>query len=938
MATPFPTTKLIILAVVGFGALVMGSIVLTLQVQVIEEKNKRGIAVEKKKASGTNSNSKSDANGNDSMTPQTSSSSSNNGNKEFLKNLTVKNSIPTGAWDIRLWNLYPAPEGGNFKTIGEAYWRQVQAFLRDWKDAAVYPVDPSDYNSYTTEWMVRKSSEYRSFSSKNNMTTNNGNLQHFYPRLALERSAEAGHPAAQHYLANAHASGIWPVSAIGGDESAYISSDHKEYANSLVEKLHVYDEWLPSSGNHLRQIDKAYLLWHMAAVGGNLESAMALAYRLDASASSSNTCEDVLPYYQAAADGIIDQLEVSLNSRAKVIPYMDKHTLAQVHMHGGTSSQLDWNNKPDESKEALQFYHLKATTVPWSMKNKLNSGNDKKTKNGKKRNRASAEREEGIDLSAAYTLAHMHHHGVRGVEQNLTKSLEYYEIAGTHGHWESAAAACTFHLWGIGTHQNAHRALQFCRIGAPFGYEGCYKKHEIASAAKNKKRADDSSQTQECDENALNGLGLLHLMGIRGVLDVDIAQAEKYFALAKQQGSVDAFYNIAMMWLGWKTHFKTVDELKENGFTSEVNNAETVLPIPGQSKKKDASEKYVLYKSAIGDNMYFKGPIQSDVQKAIKMLNFASKLGHLQAKHRLGLIYAQGLNHTTSVIQFNFVKRDCKKAKEYFKWIIDNASQTTSNRLRKAYKEYIAGNLDASVRNYLAAAEIGSTVGQVNAAFLMERGVCLELGPADCAKAAVRLWKVAAARGNAEACLRVGDFYYYGRLHGDSLHTGPFGWIQYILLPEKYLPTLFQKWSTKLLNVARSCFSYFENNQQRKTPPSTTCEAADDTCHPKVEGNAEFSSLKNENLYNEMEEDLHTAAHYYQMAGERHQSARANFNLGFMHQWGLGLKQDFPMAKRHYDLALSRNYREAELAVQIALMVMNTHEFAIRCKVLIEEW
>mmetsp|Transcript_25976 Transcript_25976/g.55619 ORF Transcript_25976/g.55619 Transcript_25976/m.55619 type:complete len:180 (-) Transcript_25976:2129-2668(-) len=88
----------------------------------------------------------------------------------------------------------------------------------------------------------------------------------------------------------------------------------------------------------------------------------------------------------------------------------------------------------------------------------------------------------------------------------------------------------------------------------------------------------------------------------------------------------------------------------------------------------------------------------------------------------------------------------------------------------------------------------------------------------------------------------------------------------------------------------------------------------------------------------EMEEDLHTAAYYYQIACEKHQSARANFNLGFMHQWGLGLKQDFPMAKRHYDLALTHNYDEAEIAVQIALMAISVHEFAIRCQVLIEEW
>jgi len=946
MATRVPTTKLIILAILGFGTLVLGSVVLIFQLQVIQERSKRGLVGQRRKnaknvvtENGRSSNSEENLNDDDSATSPESLSSS-----DRASSLTVKSSVPTGSYDIRLWNLFPAPEGGHYKTIGEAYWRQVQAFLRDWKDAAVYPPDPSDYHSYTTAWMVRKSSEYRSsYSGRNNNSSHSESAHHFYPRFALQKAADAGHPMAQHYLANAYASGIWPVPATGGGDE-YLSSSDIESANSLVENLQVFDEWLPSSDTSLRQLDKAYLLWHMAALGGNIESAMAMAYRLDGSASmsdsstngnSGSTCEDVLPYYQAAADGIIDQLEVSKNSRAKVVPFMDKHTLAQVHMHGGTSSQLDWNNKPDESKEALQFYHLKATTVPWSMKKSRDSRSDKNAnkKSRKKKKKVSTEEEEGIDLTAAYTLAHMHHYGVRGVEQNLTKSLEYYEIAGSHGHWESAGIACTFHLWGIGTEQNAHQALEFCLLGAPFGYNGCNKMHEKANDAKNKKRTE---KIQECNEVALNGLGLLHLMGIRGVLEVDIPTAEKFFTLAKEQESVDAYYNLAMMWLGWKTHFKTLEELNENGFTSDSKDGETVLPIPGQ-KKKDESDKYVLYKAAIGENMYYKGPIQSDVQNAIKLLSVAARNGHLQAKHRLGMIYAQGLDHTTSVIQFNFVKKDCKKAKEYFQWIITNASPNRSERLRRAYKEYIAGNLEVSVRNYLAAAEIGSMVGQVNAAFLMERGVCLGLSSADCAKASVRLWKVAAARGNAEACLRVGDFYYYGRMHGDKLHTGPFGWIQYILFPEKYLPALFRKWGSELSLVVRQYLGDDVSNGKPIRPSPKTCETHEGTCPNEEKAHEESTIPKNSNI-DGMEEDLHQAAHYYLMAGERHQSARANFNLGFMHQWGLGLKQDFPMAKRHYDLALSRNHRESEIAVQIALFAMNTHEFAIRWKVLIEDW
>lgn len=879
MTGRFLIAKLFVLAVLILVAIILGQTVLTLQLQVNRERIQRGVTATvtpKSISEATTTNE-----------PSTPSSSTWIG---AASKHTIKPSYPTGAYDIRLWNLFPAPEGGNYKTIGEAYWRQVQAVLRDNKD-------PSDHQTRVTDWMVRSP---------------DGSVD---PRFALERAAGAGHPTAQHYLANAYSSGIWPVPAVNG----------QTFAN---ENLTVSDDWLPTEGDLGRQIDKAYLLWHMAALGGNIESAMALAFRLD-----SNGCEESLPYYQAAADGIMDQLEVSKHSRAKVIPPMDKHTLAQVHIHGGTSSQLDWNNKPDESKEALQYYHMKATTTAWyKTKSKTSTQDDAK----KKRKKQYAEEEGGIDVYAAFTLAHMYHHGSRGVEQNLTKSLEYYEIAGTHGNWESAGQACIFHLWGIGTEQNANLAMDFCKLGAPKGFDGCLR---IFHETDGKER--DRYNPVNCNKEALNGLGLLHLLGIRGVLEIDTSLAEKYFTLAKELGSMDAYYNLAMMYLGWKTHYKTVDELKETGTSAAgVQSAEDALPIPGETTtKKDSSEKFVLYKASIGDSTYYKGPIQTDVMNAIQLLEVASKLGHVQAKHRLGMIYAQGLTHTTSVIQYNFVKRSCAKAKESFQWIITNASPTRSDRLRTAYKEYIAGNLEVSLRNYIAAAEVGSIVGQVNAAFLMERGMCLDLDEADCAKASVRLWKAAAERGNVEACLRVGDFYYYGRLHGEKLHIGPFGWIQYFLHPEKYLPTLFQEWSRTLGHYV---LKYTRTDNERinsESSTASTCEANEEgTCRVNEKTQPEDTTATNNSVEREMEGDLHTAAHYYQIAGEKHHSARANFNLGFMHQWGLGLKQDFPMAKRHYDLALSKNNREAELAVQIALIAMNIHEFIIRCKVILEDW
>ncbi|KAF7362200.1 Ubiquitin-protein ligase [Mycena venus] len=49
------------------------------------------------------------------------------------------------------------------------------------------------------------------------------------------------------------------------------------------------------------------------------------------------------------------------------------------------------------------------------------------------------------------------------------------------------------------------------------------------------------------------------------------------------------------------------------------------------------------------------------------------------------------------------------------------------------------------------------------------------------------------------------------------------------------------------------------------------------------------------------------AAKYYQSAADTQQSALAMWNLGWMYENGVGVPQDFHLAKRHYDLALETN-------------------------------
>jgi len=66
------------------------------------------------------------------------------------------------------------------------------------------------------------------------------------------------------------------------------------------------------------------------------------------------------------------------------------------------------------------------------------------------------------------------------------------------------------------------------------------------------------------------------------------------------------------------------------------------------------------------------------------------------------------------------------------------------------------------------------------------------------------------------------------------------------------------------------------------------------------------------------EVDFSTAAVHYRIASDQLHSAQAMFNLGFMHEQGLGMKQDIHLAKRFYDMA-SEASTDAKVPVALAL-------------------
>ena len=67
--------------------------------------------------------------------------------------------------------------------------------------------------------------------------------------------------------------------------------------------------------------------------------------------------------------------------------------------------------------------------------------------------------------------------------------------------------------------------------------------------------------------------------------------------------------------------------------------------------------------------------------------------------------------------------------------------------------------------------------------------------------------------------------------------------------------------------------------------------------------------------------DYETAAGNYRIASEQQNNAQAMFNLGHMHELGLGMRRDIHMAKRFNDMAAETSV-DAKVPVALALAML----------------
>ncbi|KAK4197851.1 hypothetical protein QBC40DRAFT_284721 [Triangularia verruculosa] len=506
--------------------------------------------------------------------------------------------------------------------------------------------------------------------------------------------------------------------------------------------------------------------------------------------------------------------------------------------------------------------------------------------------------------SALYMMGLMYSTGIGGaVEADQARALLYYTFAANRGHTRAQMSLAYRHHAGIGTSKNCDMAVKYYKLvadkviswyrsGPPGGMRWIDEAHRIAdelggvygegasaySAGREsvQKTADSYASiediieylnlmSQKGDFKASFNLGRIYYEGQRGH-EVNLAEAKRYF------------YEVAQQY--W------------------IKGQQVQNPKPGLDKYAAKAAGYI-------GRMYMRGEgVDQNFVRAKYWFERGSILKDSQSQYSLGLLYLHG----------HGVPIDVPKATDFFK---------AAAMQDYPYAEVALGalHLDQGSTEDLAAAnhyfELAARWANIESYYYLGELNLLGVGREKSCSAALGYFKSVSERAEpfvsswAEANLAYDDgdeelalLEYLGA--AEQGYEKAQNNVAFMLDPEQSLLDIPQ-WlyhralKSPLLRNPRLALTYWTRSARQ--------------------GNID-SLVKMGDYYLKgigAEPDVDKALQCYQGASEYQQSAQAMYNLGWMHEHGVGLQQDYHLAKRHYDAAYEIN-EEAYLPVSLSLL------------------
>ena len=513
--------------------------------------------------------------------------------------------------------------------------------------------------------------------------------------------------------------------------------------------------------------------------------------------------------------------------------------------------------------------------------------------------------------TAQHMVGFMYATGIGGsVERDQSKALLYHTFAALGGDVRSEMTVAYRHHSAISTPRNcdeaafyykraAEKAINFWRSGPPGGHiltrhayrladenGGVYGEGaSVSSSGVNAVKSSPNSDTyaalddvieyldlmsRKGDLKATFSLGKIHYDGSR-ILQRDVRLAKKYFtAIARSYWSKDG-------------------KVDPNASESTAITAGRAAGYLGR----------ILMRGEVKEQNF---------ERAATWFRRGIASGDALSQNGMGLLYLNGWG----------VKKNTIKAADYFKAAADQNFAPGQVNLGKLYLDQ--GDTQIAIRYF----ELAVRHGHIEAFYILAELANQGVGRERSCGMATAYYKIVAEKGEAI----VSSFIETNRAYDDGdLETAL---VQYMMAAE-------QGFEAAQANVA-----YLLDEERSRVPLDRLLPFTRN--RPSLLRNAALAlifwtrSAKQANLDSMVkmgdyylagvgtDRDHEKAAACYNAAAEFLQSAQALWNLGWMHENGIGVEQDFHLAKRFYDQALETN-QEAYLPVSLALLKLRLRSF-----------
>uniref|UniRef100_A0A8C0PN95 Fibronectin type-II domain-containing protein n=1 Tax=Canis lupus familiaris TaxID=9615 RepID=A0A8C0PN95_CANLF len=295
--------------------------------------------------------------------------------------------------------------------------------------------------------------------------------------------------------------------------------------------------------------------------------------------------------------------------------------------------------------------------------------------------------------------------------------------------------------------------------------------------------------------------------------------------------------------------------------------------------------------------------VEQNHQRAFDYFNLAANAGNSHAMAFLGKMYSEGSD---------IVPQSNETALHYFKKAADMGNPVGQSGLGMAYLygRGVQVNYDLALKYFQKAAEQGWVDGQLQLGSMYYNGIGVKRDY----KQALKYFNLASQGGHILAFYNLAQMHASGTGVMRSCHTAV---------------ELFKnvcergRWSERLMTAYNS----YKDGDYNAAVIQYLLLA--EQGYEVAQSNAAFIldqsytvariKLGDYHFYGfGTDVDYETAFIHYRLASEQQHSAQAMFNLGYMHEKGLGIKQDIHLAKRFYDMAAEAS-PDAQVPVFLAL-------------------